>query len=262
VLALYLVLSLAVPSQSKLPAGWQVLPYLTANLLLLPGIFPIEPIITVAWSLSYEMFFYLLMPAAISGFVLRRRTASFRMAFLVVSGMLAAAVFSILGGPVRMLMFVAGALLFEVLPRRPAPMDWPAPAGLGLALLAVAWPSPGALAQVLQTLAMAAGFFALCWVCFSRAGSAAAKLATWLPLRWLGNMSYSYYLIHGLALKASFMVLSMFLPPGQVPQAAATLLMPAFLITLLPSVLLFLWVERPWSLVPGTQRASPVEARG
>ncbi|RYE73175.1 MAG: acyltransferase, partial [Oxalobacteraceae bacterium] len=50
ILATYCVLSVVFPAQSKIPqegAFW----YLLQNLLLLPGMLPIEPMITVAWSL-------------------------------------------------------------------------------------------------------------------------------------------------------------------------------------------------------------------
>ena len=54
VFALYLVLSLLDPSHSKLPApGASLVLFLLSNLLLLPGIFPLQPLIAVAWSLSY-----------------------------------------------------------------------------------------------------------------------------------------------------------------------------------------------------------------
>jgi peptidoglycan/LPS O-acetylase OafA/YrhL len=39
--------------------------YLFANFLMLPGILPIVPLITVAWSLSYELSFYLTLPLLI-----------------------------------------------------------------------------------------------------------------------------------------------------------------------------------------------------
>ena len=40
------------------------------------------------------------------------------------------------------------------------------------------------------------------WLACFRAEGPLYRAFAWTPLRWLGNMSYSYYLIHGLALKA------------------------------------------------------------
>ena len=57
VFAVYVLLSLLRPADSKIPAGAaDAAVYLLQNLLLLPGLWPTEPLITVAWSLSYEMF--------------------------------------------------------------------------------------------------------------------------------------------------------------------------------------------------------------
>jgi len=66
VFLLYLLLAWRMPDAGKLPDDGSLGGYLLANLLLLPGVFPIEPLITVAWSLSYEMFFYLVMPLIIA----------------------------------------------------------------------------------------------------------------------------------------------------------------------------------------------------
>src|SRR3954447_16271375 len=53
VLGLYLVL-IAITGRKAIPRfGWESAAYLLANFLLLPGILPITPIITAAWSLSY-----------------------------------------------------------------------------------------------------------------------------------------------------------------------------------------------------------------
>src|SRR5690242_8313675 len=63
VFALYLFLCAALPGVSKLPSGaWHTTIYILQNLALLPGIFAITPLITVAWSLSYEFFFYFTIP--------------------------------------------------------------------------------------------------------------------------------------------------------------------------------------------------------
>jgi peptidoglycan/LPS O-acetylase OafA/YrhL len=78
---------------------------------------------------------------------------------------------------------------------------------------------------------------------------------SWAPLRWLGNMSYSYYLIHGLTLKFVFLVVGIIVPKDF--DMAASMLLPAFAVTLVPSALLFLLVERPVSLQSSKERANP-----
>ena len=62
-------------------------------------------------------------------------------------------------------------------------------------------------------------------------------------------MSYSYYLIHGLTLKASFLVLSATYPATHQGTAFfASLMVVMFAISLLPAAVLFLTIERPFSL--------------
>lgn len=65
VFALYLLLSWALPSESRIPAAWpQAFAYLASNFLLLSGFTAAPPFISVAWSLSYEMLYYLLIPCS------------------------------------------------------------------------------------------------------------------------------------------------------------------------------------------------------
>src|SRR5262249_13825313 len=63
VCAIYLLLSLAIPAVSKIPnALGEAAIFLLENLLFLPGIFDLPVLVTVSWSLSYELFFYLTLP--------------------------------------------------------------------------------------------------------------------------------------------------------------------------------------------------------
>jgi peptidoglycan/LPS O-acetylase OafA/YrhL len=62
-------------------------------------------------------------------------------------------------------------------------------------------------------------------------------------------MSYSYYLIHGLSLKAIFLLLSKVYPPVQDGSLMFWMILPpVFLLTLIPSAVLFIFVEKPFSL--------------
>ena len=66
VLSVYLLATFVSPEKGKIPMGfWEGIAYICENYLLLPGMFRIEPLITVAWSLSYEFFFYLAIPLMI-----------------------------------------------------------------------------------------------------------------------------------------------------------------------------------------------------
>lgn len=248
VFILYLLLSWLFPHESKIPQGIAVaIIYLGANLLLLPGLLPIEPMITVAWSLSYEMFYYLLIPLLIAVLNLRAWSRKSRMGFFGIVALLGFALAHwVEGGPVRLVMFVAGILLFETLSLTKAPrID-----GLGLLALLVGlividqW-AVGPMRYVVLFFS----FYLLCLAAF-RGNGLTARVFCWTPLRWLGNMSYTYYLIHGLTLKAIFLIIGKVLPvasrwDGPVFWAVFVV---TFLLTLLPASMLFVLIEKPYSL--------------
>lgn len=259
VFVLYLLLSWLFPHESKIPHGVAAtFIYLVSNLMLLPGLFPIEPMITVAWSLSYEMFYYLLVPVLIAVLGLRQWSRSARMVFF---GLLAVSMLTLaywVGGHIRLVMFVAGILLFESLGSTKVPhID-------RLGLLALF----GGMVVIdqwavgpIRYAVLCVSFFVLCLAAFHGNGLT-ARIFCWSPLRWLGNMSYSYYLIHGLALKTGFLLLSKTIPPSSTWSTVNFLgvLALMFPITLIPAVLLFVIIEKPLSLrglANRTQRASP-----
>lgn len=263
VLALYVLLSVAFPRESKIPDGASAAAwYVLKNLLLLPGVFPIEPIITVAWSLSYEMLYYLVVPLLIGAFSLRARTSAWRVLFFSAIGA-ALFIWGVYGGLVRLAMFIAGILLFEAMKRDGLRL----PGWVAVTLLAAAFlvqlPPIETGGTSIKIGALFVAFFALCLACFKSDSGWLASAFKWTPMRWLGNMSYSYYLLHGLALKAFFVLLPLvfradYLPPSTLP----VLLVVAFAATLVPSVALFVLVEKPLSLSGTTGGAllKPAEA--
>lgn len=262
VLAIYLCLSFILTSESKLPAGpLETVLYIAANILLLPGIFEITPIITVAWSLSYEMAFYLTVPWVIEALRLRSWTPWARTAAFL--ALIVAWEFVPLPHP-RVAMFLCGMILVEMLPalkgllRDTRLLD-------GATLLAVL-----ALGVVLSRdyspgLYLGTMFvvcFLLCTAAFIGHGPVSRALSV-RPLRWLGNMSYSYYLMHGLVLKMFYFVIA-HVPALQLePGTAFWLYLPlAFGLTLVGSAVLFLTVERPLSIMPAERvRKRPVVGR-
>jgi exopolysaccharide production protein ExoZ len=71
---------------------------------------------------------------------------------------------------------------------------------------------------------------------------------SWNPLRYLGNMNYSYFLIHGLALLAVAVIAYSIVPDGHPSLPVFLLAMPlGFAMTWLASSCLFLLVENPIS---------------
>jgi exopolysaccharide production protein ExoZ len=257
VFVVYLILSLLLPQESKIPTGslWAAAGYVVANLLLLPGLFPIEPMITVAWSLSYEMFYYLVTPLVIVFLGLRRWPSSARMlAFLGTAVIAIVYVFAFGGSHIRLIMFVSGILLLEALEYQTLPrFDRLGLVALVVGLVAIDQVALGPS----RYLVLFVCFFALCYASF-RGDGLVHRLFCWTPLRWLGNMSYSYYLIHGLALKAAFLILGKLVSPSAAWTAPGFwMLLPAmFAVTLVPATVLFALVEKPFSLKRATPRGN------
>lgn len=253
----YVALSFLFPGQSKIPDGaGPAAAYLLANFAMLPGLAPIEPMITVAWSLSYEIAYYVAIPVLIGVLGLRRWSSRGRAWFFLGLSLASFTLFCLVPGPVRLTSFLAGILLFEVL--SPGPGRGPsAPVGAGalaLAMVSTQCTFGGEVGYSTRIALLFVFFFLACWSAFGRPESPFARGLCFTPLRWLGNMSYSYYLMHALALHGALLVLERFVPPdGQGPAFFYGWLGPMFVATLIPSALLYLWVERPFSLAGGTQ---------
>jgi exopolysaccharide production protein ExoZ len=257
VLALYLVLSFIFPERSKLPSGgFNALTYVLQNVLFLPGVFHITPIITVAWSLSYEVLFYILAPIAIAWFRLRSRRAEHRLVMIVLGAAVMYICFEIFGGPARFLMFFSGACVFELvkIEIRSPPGHSVAIVALLVSPLVLLVPNVPFNSSPIQVITLATGFLITCWHVFAVPASPLTQFFRWQPLRWLGNMSYSYYLIHGLTVNGAIFLLRDAIPAREIMY---WILLPLiFLCTLITSFLLFHFVERPLSLAPQISRPS------
>ncbi|MBA8795192.1 peptidoglycan/LPS O-acetylase OafA/YrhL [Friedmanniella endophytica] len=271
--AAYVVLDLVLPDSHRIPSG--VLPaigYLAENLALLPGILPITPLLTVAWSLSFEFCYYLLIPVAVLALRMRAWRPWARIAFFAgVSVLMFVLGWAGHADLIRMAMFLAGVIVFEILNGfgwRPTPR-WEllavvvAVLALGCLTLFEVDPRggpgllglPGAVAATDRLLVLFVAFGLLCLVGFHAQGPL-RRVLVWTPLRWLGNMSYSFYLVHSLVLKALAMVLGRVLPAQpQSPVVYVGLFVVAFATAWVASSALYGLVERPFSLGRAARRA-------
>jgi peptidoglycan/LPS O-acetylase OafA/YrhL len=253
----YVLLSFTFPAENKIPtSAYEGVIFITQNLLLLPGLFSVEPIITVAWSLSYEMFYYLTIPFIITVFSLRERSAAWRTAFFLTLAAVTTIYCAAYGGHIRLIMFIAGILLHEALnSQRILPSNSSAGLfALVFGLMSTMLPVAGSNGNALKIGVLFLSFFVLCLACFRNPSAWLAKIFSQTALRWLGNMSYSYYLLHGLALKAAFLALAVIVPTASDSAWLFWPLMPVmFALTVIPAAILFLAVEHPLSLSP--QRA-------
>lgn len=250
VFAIYLGLSLALPHESKFPtqAGAAVV-YTIQNLLFLPGMFNIEPLIVVSWSLSYEFAYYIAMPVLVAALSMRQWTPRKRLRFFLGVTAVGFTYYLFTHGHIRLLMFISGVVLYEVQKQK---LHTPR-AGSGLVALGVAI-AMMMLIKILwlggwyRYLSLFFLFGYLCLECFTVQG-VTSRVFSSAPLRWFGNMSYSYYLFHGLCLKATTFILARVFPgSGNETYMFWVMLLPAFAITTVGSAALFLMVERPMSL--------------
>lgn len=273
VFAIYLVLSFALPAESKIPQRpTEAALYILANLLLLPGIFAIQPLIAVAWSLSFEFFYYLLIPAVVGLFRMASWRRSSRAVFFVALTALYAGYCAVgPGARLRMIMFASGILLYEarhfyeIGKRLPPRADY-----LVLVLLAVtfpliylltdrqellpAWFQPGRFGLIWRVFVLYVSFFVFTLACFD-SGGLLGRVFSWRPLRWLGNMSYSYYLVHALTINAVATALARVYPTQNKSALLYWAALPlVFALTLITSTALFVLVERRFSLVPKQPR--------
>src|SRR6185295_1583314 len=168
VFGLYLFLSAVFPERSKLIGSWTSrLVYLGENLLLLPGVFSIPPLIAVTWSLSYEFFFYLALPLLVNFTRMRGWRRWQRVSLL--TALLGLILSGVLPLPIRMGMFLVGMLVYEAMQN-----GWPArlPAMTDLAtgaLLVAVFLAMGSFLQEQdwrRMLAMIVGFGGLALTCF------------------------------------------------------------------------------------------------
>lgn len=252
VFTIYIILSYFFPAENKIPeAMGDGVVYLIKNFLLLPGIFHSEPMIAVAWSLSYEMFYYLTIPLLVTLFRLHERSSWWRTIFFLCVACAMVFYGVVTGEHLRLVMFVSGIVLFEAMNshRVPTPNSVLGLLALACGLIGMLLPFEGSGGVVFRVCNLSIAFLILCLTCFRNPSAWLPRIFSWRPLRWLGNMSYSYYLLHGVTLKAGFLALSIVLPvEGYGSWLFFVLLPPMFILTLISSSVLFILVERPFSL--------------
>lgn len=262
VFAIYLALSVAFPAQNKIHGstlGKSL--YVLGNLFLLPGIFSIQPIITVSWSLSYEFFFYLVLPLLILLLGARKWSSNSRIVAVAIVWLSfgALSLFAGIENRTRMISFVSGMILYEITASRTVRNrlgKFGELATVAAVLLAfilfytVHRPrAHSAINPFVPIMVLSACFFLLSLYSFDFQG-VLSRSFSWSPLRFLGNMSYSYYLIHGLTLQALALALQRFGILQPSPVFVWAVLPIAFASTWVTSTLLFLGVERRYSLAP------------
>lgn len=223
-----------------------------------------RPVLTVAWTLTYILAGYLVLP--VIAFALRRakfgplgRSAAW--------GAVTAVMFvcGLLGGtpPIRFCYIPAGCLLFELQAHR----EWTIAKPRTLQLLAV-----GSLVSLIVRVGVEVGIVGPLWPAPLRTGlftgsglvlvSSVIGLALWLQRRYeqniregnlglslvagYGRTGYSFYLLHGPVVKLFAMLFFPFLAAKGVPAASYWLAMPfCWLAAAAGALLMYRTVEKP-----------------
>jgi peptidoglycan/LPS O-acetylase OafA/YrhL len=249
---LYVLIYLfAMPAMSPIPEGIDGLKYVLANLTMQPYVFGFEPMMTVAWTLAYEVTFYAMLPIFVIGLAMNKWSSRFRLLILFVCLLAITSYFSFTNGagPERVVFFFAGMLLAEskkYIKHRFQRRRW---AFLGL-LMAI---GSASLIHIMNWPLMWAVSLGVVgwWLVVGHAlySEIPATSLTFTPLRYLGNMSYSYYLSHSLAIHVSYQIFKV-VNGGSVNTATELYLwgLFTFAATLALSACVFLSVEKPFSL--------------
>lgn len=283
VLALYIVvLQFAHSGEHYHAAGFRAQSlYIVENLFLLPGIINLPAIISAAWSLSYEFSFYLAIPILVLLF--RARSWSRKSRALFWAAFIPAYILLVIIRPgwfpsselfdstyVRFTLFLAGMVVEEILTsNRPErfltrPVEWLllVPAGLAFGALVLSESHTVGLPihSSPQHAAVRAALVVTMYFCLAlltlRSGGLLSRFFCNTPLRWTGNISYSFYLIHGFVLNAIVLVVAHLSWAKANPRLAAPLLLVlSGAATFATTTILFLAIEKPWSLRPRNKRA-------
>lgn len=235
-------------SRRGVPA--QVL-WLIANATMLVGLLPFDPIVFVSWSISWELAFYLAIPLLISWRGLRTRSRSARIRFFAI----AFVVLVFVPGLQRVAMFAVGIILHEVMRLRSEQISARARSidRWALALLfvggaaAFVLDSRGPVGTLPRTLVLAA-VVPLVMVAGFTAEGRVARIFSFRPLRWAGNMSYSYYLLHPWCIVALGKATGWRRFDDATTGGYWLWVLAAFLATVIGSLALYLTVEHPLSL--------------
>jgi len=252
VLSLYVVISLVIPSESKLPgSSYAKMIYIVDNLLLLPGMLDIKPLITVSWTLSYEAFFYFALPVlfAVTNFRgVKPKNRTLILGLSVLCYWAFCMVWDV--GISRISVFALGCLAYEVKDTIPK---------FKLATLTGIFFFTLSLSTTYAYVADMIGYktnylistvsLFVFYNCVMITNSRINKVFSYRYFRWYGNISYSYFLFHGLCLKIIFYVFAKYYPPGHNQVGLYFGLAPVCLImTILLSTAFYLCVEYPFSL--------------
>ena len=232
----------------KIPGDFtNAVTYLAENLLFLPGLLPMDAVSAPNWSLSYEWWFYTTATLLFSVLGLARLRPAARISIILAFAavLLGLSANNVPNVPVRGLCLLAGMLLAEAKAAKLPPLSGGLGVGLGFsAFIAYNWVLPPVW---IGALLLAFGFSLVCCVAVDNRSIFSTWL-TWSPLRHFGNMSYSYYLVHGFVVVPAARIVVKLAEGHDLDLFFWATMAPIFVLSWVVGAALFLTVEKPWSL--------------
>lgn len=221
---------------------------LLQNAVFLQGLFELNvpAIIVPSWSLSFEWLFYLTTPLLM--LVLRRaRPGPLKHWHVLVCGAATLAMLVPVGNHyARFAMFFAGGLLAAM----PADVVKRSVDGVPEAMVIAAYLSVTTWFMFDKDYAHFSGPYAIaCLLLVAKAtysDGVLARLFRWAPLRALGNVSYSFYLLHAIVLVAVVDHVGPLLQPLPAVLRFTLLIALAFVASVAAGMASFRWLEQPY----------------
>ncbi|HEY1950327.1 MAG TPA: acyltransferase [Bryobacteraceae bacterium] len=259
VLSVYLLLSAYFPEHSRIPSDpVTATGYVVENIFLLPGVFNIPPIITIAWSLSYEFTFYVFMAIFATATGLFGRQQGTRVALMV--GVLSLFGIGCALGTAHLselAVFWVGIFVYEIFENQRLTDTLLGSKRVEVVVILLLLICLGAaglkMLSGLRTAILFAGILPFLLCCLHSDGLI-QRLCSWAHLRFLGSVSYSFYLIQGLVLWG---LRTAYFHLGCTFGSFGVLLPVCFALTIAAASILFLLVERPFLVRKPEQGSSP-----
>jgi exopolysaccharide production protein ExoZ len=252
----YLFFCLAVPSASKLPEPAEArVVYIAANLLMLQGLLH-PPMIVQSWTLTFTCVFYLAVPLVVWGFRRLALAPKQRLACLIGLWFVALCSIQISGVMTNGIGFITGMIVAESLPwlkTKASVMGRRAEALAGILVMAACvmlyasfqWHTRSvdavmpkelfsfyAVACRITVLSLAT---VVVFMLALEGNGLTQRVLSFGPLATLGTFSYSWYLMHGIALKATEYLTRSALAKWHIE--SSLLFVPALIVAML-----FAWV--------------------
>jgi exopolysaccharide production protein ExoZ len=220
--------------------------YLVENMPFIPGLFPVEPLFVVNWSLSFEWWFYLTATFLFSVCRLATLPACYRINLIIAASAIlyGLAASGLPHVPYRGLGLLGGMLVAEASAGnwRPRHGGWATSVATISLLFYIVVPLSILSCELVITLSF-------CFLCFAAlAGYPAITVPlSWKYLRWFGNISYSYYLIHAFIVVVCVRGITKFVGAETQNVMFWVALLPVFAAGVCAGAVLFLCVEKPYS---------------